>query len=380
MNFNFISPQNIYFGCGKSEIIPELTKNYDSPVLIVVSKSAAKSPVVQNIISNIQKIHETIIFDKVSGEPTIDTVNDCANIARESDASLIISIGGGSIIDTAKAAAGLAKNTGNIIDYLEGVGAGRQIATPPIGHIAVPTTSGTGSEMTKNAVISGTDTAFKRSFRHDKLVPVAAVVDPMLTLSVPKKITAYSGMDAITQLIESYISKKSNSFTDALSLEAMKNSGESLLSAYSNGDDINARTHMAYASMISGMCLANAGLGAVHGIAAGLGAVSKIPHGLACAVLLPHIIRMNAPHVKAKSAALCKALTGSCTGIHDRDISAVIDYIDKLIHSLQIPTSFKDFNIDYETAKEIIKSVSSSSMSGNPHTMTDDEIFSILLS
>jgi len=380
MNFNFISPQNIYFGYGKSEIIPELTKNYDSPVLIVVSKSAAKSPVVQNIISNIQKIHKTLIFDKVSGEPTIDTVNDCVNIASESDASLIISIGGGSVIDTAKAAAGLAKNTGNIIDYLEGVGTGRQIVNPPIDHIAVPTTSGTGSEMTKNAVISGTASAFKRSFRHDKLVPVAAVVDPMLTLSVPRKITAYSGMDAITQLIESYISKKSNPFTDALSQEALKNSGESLLSAYSNGDDINARTHMAYASMISGMCLANSGLGAVHGIAAGLGAVSKIPHGLACAVLLPHIIRMNAPHVKEKSAALCKALTGSCTGTHDKDISAVIDYIDKLIYSLQIPNGFKGFNIDYEAANEIIKSVSSSSMSGNPYAMTDEEIFNILLS
>lgn len=379
MNFNFISPQNIYFGCGKADIIPELTEKYDSPILLVVSKSASENPYVQNIVSNIKRIKNIVIFDKVSGEPTIDTVDACASIARDSNVSLIISIGGGSVIDTAKAAAGFAKNTGNIIDYIEGVGTDRQITNPPIDHIAVPTTSGTGSEMTKNAVISGTDMKFKRSFRHERLVPIAAVVDPMLTLSVPKKVTAYSGMDAITQLIESYISKKSNPFTDALCLEAMKNAGESLLRVYRDGNDINGRTNMAYASMISGMCLANSGLGAVHGIAAGLGAVSKVPHGLACAVLLPHIIRINAPYIKEKSSALCSVLTGSCTGSHNKDISAVIDYIDKLTYTLQIPAGFKDFNIDYETANEIIQCSSSSSMSGNPHTMTAEEIFNILL-
>ncbi len=187
---------------------------------------------------------------------------ECVNVARNNNIGLIISIGGGSVIDTAKAVAGYANNPGDLIEYIEGVGTGRQLINPPIPHIAVPTTSGTGTEMTKNAVIMGDDKLpFKRSFRNDQMVPVAAIVDPQLSITVPKDTTAYSGMDAMTQLIESYISKKSKPMTDALALEALSKLGTSLIDAYNDGDNIDARTNLAYASMISGICLANSGLG-----------------------------------------------------------------------------------------------------------------------
>lgn len=378
MNFNFISPQNIYFGCGKISMLSQLVQPYSS-LLIVVSKSAAKNNRISSAIDDIKRSHKVVIFDSVSDEPTVEIINKCTQIAREHQVNLIISIGGGSIIDTAKATAGFAPNEGKLVDYIEGVGIGKKIDNMPIDHIAVPTTSGTGSEMTKNAVIMGSNTKFKRSFRHDKMVPIASIIDPELTVTVPKNITAYSGMDAITQLIESYISKKSNSFTDALALEGLKKAGQSLLDAYNDGSNIEARTNMAYASTISGMCLANSGLGAVHGLVAGLGAVLHIPHGMGCAILLPHVIKMNSPYIKQKSAALCTALVGSCENNHKKDTETIIKYIDNMIDSLNIPKNFKDIGINKETALEIINYSSSSSMSGNPYPMTEEDILNILL-
>ena len=379
MEFNFISPQNIYFGCNKIDTLPQLIKPYSTNILIVISKSASRNPHIKKALDNIKATHNIIMFSNVSGEPTIEIVNECTQLARQNNVSLIISIGGGSVIDTAKATAGFAKNSGELIDYIEGVGKGKQLENSPIDHIAVPTTSGTGSEMTKNAVITGSgDTKFKRSFRHNKLVPIAAIIDPNLAVTMPKQVTAYSGMDAITQLIESYISKKSNPFTDALALEGLKRAGKSLVAAYKDGSDIEARTNMAYASMISGMCLANSGLGAVHGIAAGLGAVLKVPHGMACAILLPHIIKLNAPYIKEKSASLCSALTGSCKNNDDNNITSIINYIDNLTSILDIPKNFKDMEITKDTAMEIIKCSSSSSMSGNPYLINDSDILNIL--
>lgn len=378
MNFNFISPQNIYFGCGKISVLTDLIKPYSS-ILIVVSKSAAKNKTIASILNNIQSSHKVVFFDKVSGEPTVKIINKCTQIARDNKVDLIISIGGGSVMDTAKAVAGFAPNEGKLVDYIEGVGAGKQIENVPINHIAVPTTSGTGSEMTKNAVIMGIDTKFKRSFRHDKMVPMAAIIDPELTVTVPKSTTAYSGMDAITQLVESYISKKSNTFTDALALEGLQMAGKSLLDAYNDGYNIEARTNMAYASTISGMCLANSGLGAVHGIVAGLGAVMHVPHGMSCAILLPHVIKKNAPYIRHKSAALCSALTGSCTNNHKNNTEAIIKYVDNMVEKLNIPKDFNSIGMDKETAMEVIKCRSSSSMTGNPYQMTDEDILNILL-
>jgi len=379
MNFNFISPQNIYFGCGKIDMLTELVKPYSSPIMLVISKAVKSNSKVSQIIRDIESSHKVVTFDNVSGEPTENIVNECTRMAKDNNVKLIISIGGGSVIDTAKATAGFATNNGKLTDYIEGVGIGKVLDNMPIDHIAIPTTSGTGSEMTKNAVIKGEDKKFKRSFRHNKLVPVATIIDPELSVSVPRSTTAYSGMDAITQLIESYISKKSNPFTDALALDGLKKAGKSLLNAYNDGENIEARTNMAYASMISGMCLANSGLGAVHGIAAGLGAVLGIPHGMACSILLPHVIKLNGPHIKEKSASLCIALTGSCTNNHQKDTNAIIDYIDNMIDKLNIPKNFKDIGITKETALEVIKYSSSSNMGGNPYPITQEDILGILV-
>jgi len=379
MNFNFISPQKIYFGAGKIIMLPDLIPVSVSKIFIVVSKSAAANIKISEIINKLKTSYEVKIYDKVQGEPTVKSVAECTELVRSHNPSLIISIGGGSVIDTAKAAAGFAPNSGELTDYIEGVGKNKQLANCPINHIAVPTTSGTGSEMTKNAVIKGIDIDFKRSLRHDSMVPSTVIIDPNLTVSVPPKTTAYSGMDAITQLIESYISKKSNAFTDALALEGLQRAGESLIMAYSNGSDIEARTNMSYASALSGMCLANSGLGAVHGIAAGLGASAGVPHGLACAVLLSKVIKLNAPHIHEKASPLCKALTGNCSGNSDTDTKAIIEYIASLTKRLDIPDDFSQFCITQTKAQEIIKNVSSSSMSGNPYKMSEQEILSLII-
>lgn len=379
MEFNFISPQNIYFGCGKMNMLPLLIEQYSSPILVVISKSASQHPDIAATLKSLKITHDIVLFDNVSGEPTIDTISQCTKLAKEHNVSLIVSIGGGSVIDTAKATAGYAKNPGDLIDYIEGVGTGKTLETSPLEHIAIPTTAGTGSEMTRNAVIRGENPTFKRSFRHNKLVPVATIIDPELTTSLPKETTAYSGMDAITQLIESYISKKSTPFTDALALEGLKRAGKALLDAYRDGSNIIARTDMAYASMISGMCLANSGLGAVHGIAAGLGAVLCVPHGMACAILLPHVIRLNATYIEEKSASLCAALVGSCTQNHAKDTASIINYIDNMTDELNIPKNFDNISITKDIALEVIKYSSSSSMGGNPYPITDEDILNILL-
>ena len=379
MDFNFISPKNIYFGSGKIEILPEIINPSVTKIFLVLSKSAICNDAVSRILDELKNRYDVKIFDKVKGEPDLELIEECTSMVKAQKSDLIISIGGGSVIDTAKAAAGFSVNSGKLTDYIEGVGTGKALVNTPIEHIAVPTTSGTGAEMTKNAVIKGKGQKFKRSFRHDKLIPSSVIIDPMLTVSVPKTTTSYSGMDAITQLIESYISKKSNVLTDALALDGLSGAGQALIDTYSNGQDTKARERMAYASAISGLCLANSGLGAVHGIAAGLGAVTSIPHGLACAILLKKVIKLNAPHIPQKSAALCKALTGTCAYEHGKDTQAIIEYITSLSEKLNIPEDFSQFNITPEDKKEILKKVSSSSMSGNPYEMTKREIKSLII-
>ena len=207
MNFNFISPQKIYFGRGKLDILPEIIPPSVSSIFIVVSASILSNDKTAEIINKLNSLYDVTVYNNIKGEPTVDSVIKCAARVRAHNPGLIISIGGGSVIDTAKAAAGYAPNKGELTDYIEGIGKNKPLLNDPINHIAIPTTSGTGSEMTKNAVIKGVDHQFKRSFRDDNIVPSAVIIDPELTVSLPPKTTSYAGMDAITQLSESYISK-----------------------------------------------------------------------------------------------------------------------------------------------------------------------------
>ena len=287
-------------------------------------------------------------------------------------------LGGGSAIDTAKAVAGLITNGGPVTDYLEGVGKGRVIEKPTIPFIAVPVTAGTGAEATKNAVISSLKYGYKKSFRDDRLMARVALVDPLLTLNVSKKQTAYSGMDAITQLIESYVSKKSNPVTDALAERGLKAAAVSIKKAYDDGQDISAREGMCFASLLSGICLANSGLGAAHGFAAGLGSIIGIPHGLACAVLLPYVMKANLLSSLEKYAILGRIMTQSDEPNDEAAALMGVEFIQSINDYMGIPRDFKDMNITAEQKVKIAEASFGSSMSGNPLEVTKETAFKFI--
>ncbi len=233
------------------------------------------------------------VFHTVRGEPDVEAVDAAAAAARDARCDLVIGIGGGSALDAAKAVAGLLTNDGGALDYMEVVGRGRTIERPAAPLVAVPTTAGTGTEVTRNAVVTSRERSFKASMRSPHLVPAVALVDPALTDFMPRRVTAATGLDALTQLVEAHVTRRANPITDALSLEGCTLAARSLVRACDNGDDREARDDMALAALMSGLCLANAGLGAVHGFAAPLGAAFPVPHGVACAALLPHVMDAN---------------------------------------------------------------------------------------
>jgi alcohol dehydrogenase class IV len=228
-----------------------------------------------------------------AGEPTIDDARSGASLARQSGCDVIVAIGGGSAIDLAKAVAALAANSGDVLDYLEVVGRGRPFESDPLPVVAVPTTAGTGSEVTRNAVLGSPEHGVKASLRHVKLLPRVAVVDPELAAGLSRDLTAWTGLDALTQLIEPAVSRRANPLTSALCREAIPRAVGALHALAASLDNAEARAEMAFASLCGGIALANAGLGAVHGFAAPIGGMFGAPHGAVCARLLPLVIEAN---------------------------------------------------------------------------------------
>jgi alcohol dehydrogenase class IV len=252
------------------------------------------------------------------GEPTVDDINRALSTARDAGCDFVIGQGGGSAIDAAKAVAGLLANGGLAGDYMEVVGKGQKITKPAAPWIAIPTTAGTGAEVTRNAVIGWPEKKFKASIRSELLLARVALIDPELAVDVPADVTARSGMDALCQCIEAYVSTGANPMTDAIALEGAKLAAQFLKRAYVDGKDIEAREGMALAALFSGIALANAGLGAVHGFAAPLGANFPVPHGTACAVLLPHVIAANRQQGVQKYDDIDRAVGGDAGEICNR--------------------------------------------------------------
>lgn len=255
----------------------------------------------------------------VHGEPTVETVRQGVEHARSQGCDLVIAMGGGSAIDVGKAIAALLTNGGDPLDYLEVVGRSQRLTRPSAPCIAIPTTAGTGSEVTRNAVLGSPEHRVKASLRSPHMLPRLALVDPELTLDLPTAITATTGLDALTQLIEPYVSNRANAMTDLYCVEGLGLAARALRKAWHNGSDLAARSDMAYASLLGGLALANAGLGAVHGCAAPLGGMFDAPHGALCAALLPHAMRVNIAALRASAAhapsverytAVARMLTG----------------------------------------------------------------------
>ena len=374
MNFEFYTAHKIVFGCGEIERLPELAEGIGSHFLIVTGGgSIEKSGVLAKVVKSLEaKGKKVTHFGGVIEEPDVKTVDAAVALGRKAGADAVIGIGGGSVMDTAKAAAGVITNGGSVRDYLEGVGTGAQISKAPLPFIAVPTTSGTGTEVTKNAVIMSREEGFKKSIRDEKLIADIAIVDPELTLSMPKDVTAASGLDALCQLIESYTAKGANDFCDAMSIYQIPRAMKAIKNAYDDGGDIEARTAMSMAAMVSGICLANAGLGAAHGIAAALGALLGVKHGVACGMLLPYVMRYNISHGVYRYADIARAI--GCTDEDDKTASVYAAYeITTLCEHLKIPKKLRDFGVTKDMIDELAKASMGSSMSKNPVDLDEKE-------
>ncbi|MCF7913611.1 MAG: iron-containing alcohol dehydrogenase [Spirochaetaceae bacterium] len=319
----------------------------------------------------------------ISGEPSPLKVDQIRDTAAELQADAVLAVGGGSVIDTAKAVAVMLHHHGSVREYLEGVGS---LISKPLRHplIAIPATSGTGAEATKNAVISEVgEHGFKKSLRNDAYVPDLAVLDPLVIKSCPYDVTAASGMDAVTQLLEAYVSTRATPFTDALALNGLQRSRWSLPASLRDGENLNARGQMAYAAYLSGVALAGAGLGVVHGLASPLGALRNIPHGVVCGTLLPAASELVVGSLLksdtesrglAKYSQAATVFTGSDHGNAEQNCRSLVDELYRWVEEFSLPL-LSDYGF---TSAELRNIADTSSVKGTPVDLTPDEIYSIL--
>jgi len=320
----------------------------------------------------------------VEGEPEIETVARGVNQAKEQRCDLVISFGGGSVLDTGKAIAAMLTNEGELLDYLEVIGGAKPLIKTPVPFIAIPTTAGTGSEVTRNAVIGSPQHRVKVSLRSALMLPRVALVDPELTLDLPPAITAATGLDALTQLIEPYVCARANPMTDALCVEGIPRAARSLRVAFKDGRNAAAREDMSLASMFGGLALANAGLGAVHGFAGPIVGMFPAPHGAICAALLPHVMEGNLRALRSRQPGsetlrrfehVGRLLTGN-DGVTADD---GVKWVRNLVADLQIPP-LGSYGITPQHTTELVEKAShSSSMKANPIVLTTEELAEILV-
>ncbi len=379
INFQFATSTQIIFENGSFKKVPWLIKNLGSKVLLVSGKNQKLAIQLSGWLKELELTFE--IFSIESEPTTLDIVNGTA-LAKKTGCNVIVGVGGGSVIDSAKAIAALATNTGELTDYLEVIGKGHKLEKSPLPCIAIPTTAGTGAEVTKNAVIKSVEHDVKVSLRSDLMFPTIAVIDPELTLTMPPEITASTGVDALTHLLETYVSFQSNPFIDMICREGMKRITNFLERAFINGNDLEARENMAMASMLGGMALANVKLGAVHGFAGPLGGMFPIPHGAVCACLLPAVMEINIAVISEKKLENQLLKFNEVARILTQNNSATADdgviWIQEMVKKLKIP-SLSDFKITPDSFSELInKAQNSSSMKGNPVNLGSKQLFEIL--
>jgi alcohol dehydrogenase class IV len=319
----------------------------------------------------------------VAGEPSIEDVRRGAALARAEGCDLVAAIGGGSAIDAGKAIAALLANPGDPLDYLEVIGLGRPLEHPSAPMIAIPTTAGTGSEVTRNAVLASPEHRVKASLRSAGMLPRLALVDPELTLGLPPATTAATGLDALAQLIEPYVSVRANPMTDLFCVEGIRRAAIALPRAWENGGDREARSAMSWASLLGGMALANAGLGAVHGFAAPVGGMFPAPHGAICAALLPHAVEINVLALRARrpnSEALRRydQVARLLTGQPHSTADDAVWWLTELCSRLEIPP-LRSYGVGEEHVPELVaKAARASSMKGNPVELTEEEMTELI--
>ena len=316
---------------------------------------------------------------QVAGEPSIELVREGAALMRRATAEFVISIGGGSAIDAGKAIAAVAANPGDVLDYIEVIGSALPFENAPLPFLAVPTTAGTGSEVTRNAVLNSKQHGVKASLRSAAMLARVAIVDPDLTLGLPAAVTASTGLDALTQLIEPFVSIRANPLADALCREGLPKIARALPQAWENGGNGEARAAMSYSSLLSGLALANAGLGVVHGFAAAIGGMFDAPHGNICAAILPHGIAANLRALRARapeSPALerYREAAGLTTGESSASAEDLVSWVANLMQHLRIP-GLRAWGVgDQDVAPIVERAARASSMKANPLPLTDSEL------
>ncbi len=378
MTFEFATAGRVVFGAGRAAELPGVLTGLGSRVLVCTGADPARHA---GLLAGLG-LPATVF--PVAGEPTIELARAGAGAGREHGADAVAAIGGGSVIDTAKAIAMLLGNGGDPLDYLEVVGSGRAITQPAVPCVAVPTTAGTGAEVTANAVLASPAHRVKASLRSPLMIPRVALVDPGLTVSCPPPVTAASGLDALTQCLEPFVSVRANPLTDGLAREGLRRAAAGLRAAYADGSDLGARTDMAICSLLGGIALANAKLGAVHGLAGVIGGTADVPHGVACAALLAPVMAANVQALRSAPpghAALARYTEASqlLTGKPGASIGDGLAWIYETIALLAVP-GLGAFGIRPQQADDIAaKAARSSSMQGNPVTLSPGDLRTILI-
>lgn len=379
--FEFMTAGRIVFGSGALRELPSLAEPFGKRALVVTGADSRRAAPLFALLEEACIAYH--IFS-VSGEPSVQTACEGTAQARQFEAQFVIGIGGGGALDAAKAIAALATNAGDPLDYLEVVGKAQPLTNAPLPYIAIPTTAGTGSEATRNAVLTAEAQRVKVSLRSPLMLPRLALIDPTLTHSLPPSVTASSGLDALTQLIEPFVCRRANPITDALCREGMTNAAWALPRAYSDGNDAEAREAMAYASLFGGMALANAGLGVVHGFAAPIGGMFGAPHGTICACLLPYGVAANIRALRAQNDAFARERLMRFEEIallldaESPEAEAAVEALHALCARLNVPR-LRDLGVQREAFAEIVqKAKASNSMKANPVALSDFELHAIL--
>ena len=381
MNFEFATATRIIFGAGKLREVGSLAREFGKRALVVTGRTVERARPLRVLLDAAGVSSATF---SVAGEPTIATVARGAQFATAEHCDVVIGFGGGSAIDAGKAIAALITNPSGILDYLEVIGRGKALTKPPQPFIAIPTTAGTGAEVTRNAVLASSEHRVKVSLRSPLVLPRVALVDPELTYNLPPAITASTGLDVLTQLIEPFVSCRANPLTDAICREGMQRAARSLRRVFDDGADKTAREDMAQASLFGGLALANAGLGAVHGFAAPIGGMFPAPHGAVCAALLPHVMEINVRALRERAPEseqlrrfdeVARILTNN----PNATASDGIAWVRELCAALKIP-GLRGYGITADHSTELIeRAAKASSMKANPIVLTVEEMKEILV-
>ena len=386
IKYDFLAPRQIAFGWGRRREVGSLGRTLGTRAFLICGLPMDLAKSVMGKISDLLEAEDIgpLPLATIDHEPEVADVDRVAALIRDhdpSDGDFLLAVGGGAAIDLTKAVAAMAVNheSPTVKDYLEGVGRGLTLSEDPLPILAMPTTAGTGAEATKNAVISSYDPPYKKSLRDNRIMPRIALVDPELCVTTPPSVTAAGGMDTITQLIESCISRKARPIAQALSLQGLRLAVPAIVDAVEDGTSRMAREAMSHAALLSGMALANSGLGLAHGVAPALGTHCRVPHGVACALMLPTALRVNAKAREAELAGLAGYLFGpEETTCQASAVGLFIEKIEELCDRVGVPRRLSQVGVKPEQIPAIVKDSRGSSMSGNPVQLSDEELTALL--